>query len=64
MELGVAPVIVVLNDQALSQIKIKQHNKRLAVAAPSSAAQITSRSPRPSAPEGPPSVPRQNVPAR
>ena len=31
MELGVAPVIVVLNDQALSQIKIKQLKKRLAV---------------------------------
>jgi acetolactate synthase-1/2/3 large subunit len=30
MELGVAPVIVVLNDQALSQIKIKQLKKRLA----------------------------------
>ena len=26
-----APVIVVLNDQALSQVKIKQLNKRLAV---------------------------------
>ena len=31
MELGVAPVIVVLNDQALSQIKIKQLKKKLAV---------------------------------
>jgi acetolactate synthase I/II/III large subunit len=31
MELGVAPVIVVLNDQALSQIKIKQIKKGLAV---------------------------------
>jgi thiamine pyrophosphate-dependent acetolactate synthase large subunit-like protein len=31
MELGVAPVIVVLDGQALSQIKIKQLNKRLAV---------------------------------
>lgn len=31
MELGVAPVIVVLNDQALSQIKIKQLKKGLAV---------------------------------
>lgn len=31
MELGVSPVIVVLNDQALSQIKIKQLKKRLAV---------------------------------
>lgn len=31
MQLGVAPVIVVLNDQALSQIKIKQLKKGLAV---------------------------------
>ncbi|MBI2539599.1 MAG: thiamine pyrophosphate-binding protein [Deltaproteobacteria bacterium] len=31
MELGVAPVIVVLNDQALSQIKLKQVKKGLAV---------------------------------
>jgi acetolactate synthase-1/2/3 large subunit len=31
MELGVGPVIVVLNDQALSQIKIKQVKKGLAV---------------------------------
>lgn len=31
MELGVAPVIVVLNDQALSQIKIKQVKKGLVV---------------------------------
>jgi acetolactate synthase-1/2/3 large subunit len=31
MQLGVAPVIVVLSDQALSQIKIKQTKKRLAV---------------------------------
>jgi acetolactate synthase-1/2/3 large subunit len=31
MELGVAPVIVVLSDQALSQIKLKQVKKELAV---------------------------------
>lgn len=31
MDLGVAPVIVVLNDQALSQIKLKQEKKRLAI---------------------------------
>jgi thiamine pyrophosphate-dependent acetolactate synthase large subunit-like protein len=31
MELRVTPVIVVLNDQALSQIKIKQVKKRLVV---------------------------------
>ncbi|HTU03687.1 MAG TPA: thiamine pyrophosphate-dependent enzyme, partial [Candidatus Sulfotelmatobacter sp.] len=31
MQLGVAPVFVVLSDQALSQIKIKQIKKRLAV---------------------------------
>jgi len=31
MQLGVAPVIVVLSDQALSQIKIKQMKKNLAV---------------------------------
>ena len=31
MELGVTPVIVVLSDQALSQIKIKQVKKGLAV---------------------------------
>jgi acetolactate synthase-1/2/3 large subunit len=31
MELGVSPVIVVLNDRALSQIKIKQLKKGLAV---------------------------------
>jgi acetolactate synthase-1/2/3 large subunit len=31
MQLGVAPVIVVLNDRALSQIRIKQRKKGLAV---------------------------------
>ena len=31
MDLGVAPVIVVLNDQALSQIKLKQEKKGLAI---------------------------------
>ena len=31
MDLGVAPIIVVLNDQALSQIKLKQEKKKLAV---------------------------------